>query len=104
MAAPHNGSNENRRAQRIAVSLPVQVGGRNGQTRDISVGGIYFETDESFAPGSEVDFSVDLEYVKPGGVVRLICKGRIVRVERTDGRLGVAVSIESHRFEAVESP
>lgn len=89
---------DKRRAERIPVTLPVQVGKRNGQTRDISVTGMYFETDESFAPGSEVDFSMDLQYVKPGGTVRLVCKGRIVRVERKDGRVGVAVAIDSYRF------
>lgn len=83
--------------------MPVQLGTQQAETKDISVSGIYFETEESFAPGSEVDFTLDLRHVKPGGVVRLVCKGRIVRVERKDGKLGVAVAIDSHEFRAVES-
>lgn len=81
--------------------LPVQIGEGQGQTRDISVSGIYFETDDTFAPGSEVDFSVDLEHASPKGPMRLVCKGRIVRVERKGGRVGVAVAVASHRFETV---
>ncbi len=68
----------------------------------MSGSGVYFETDESFTAGSVVDFSVDLEYARVEGTIRLICSGRIVRVDRRKGKLGIAVAIESHRFEIVE--
>lgn len=89
---------------RVLVSLPVFAEGRLGTTRDVSVSGLYFEIDESSLPGSELELSVDLLHVKPKGVVRMICKARIVRVERRDGKLGVAVSIDTHNLLTVESP
>ncbi len=101
MTAAQIRADDNRQAERFRLVLPVQIGEERGQTRDISVSGIYFETDDTFAPGSEVDFSVDLEHVRPIRPVRLVCKGRIVRVERKDGKVGVAVAVDSHRFETV---
>lgn len=79
------------------------IPGQNGQTQDVGVIGVYLETDESYAPGSEVDFLVDIESLEPGGIVRLICKGRFVRVERRDDKLRVAVTIDSHRFQAIKN-
>ncbi len=101
MAVQSSKSSDKRQAERVPVALPVNVGVRGAQSRDMSGSGIYFETDESYAAGSEVNFSVDLEHVGFGGTVRLFCHGRIVRVDRRAGRVGVAVEIESHRFEIV---
>ncbi len=92
---------DKRQAERVPVELPVHVGAGNAHTRDMSGNGIYFETEEPFAAGSEVDFSVDLEHASAAGLLRLVCQGRIVRVEQRCGRLGIAVAIESHRFEVV---
>lgn len=88
-----------RSATRFPVALPIDVEGKPGTTRDVSIGGVYFQIDQSFEPGSEVQVSMDLLHVKPKQSVRLVCKGRVVRVERKNGSLGVAVTIDLHRFE-----
>ena len=35
-------------------------------TRDVSCSGIYFQTDQSFAVGDDLNFSLELIYVLPG--------------------------------------
>lgn len=88
-----------RSAERFPLALPIDVEGRLGTTRDLSVSGVYFQIDQSFEPGSEVQVAMDLLHVKPKQRMRLVCKGRVVRVERRDGSLGVAATIDEHRFE-----
>ncbi len=102
MAAHTNSSEDKRIAPRIPITLPVQVADRKARTRDVSLSGVYFETDQSFEPGSKLHFSVDLRHVNPDGVLRLVCEGTIVRVEQEDGKLGVAVAITSHQLQVVE--
>jgi hypothetical protein len=93
---------DKRRATRYQVALPVQLESGNGSTRDISTSGIFFETEESFSPGAEIRFSAVLEHAVPGGPVRLRCEGQIVRVERREGKVGVAATITSYQFEPLE--
>ncbi len=90
---------DKRTANRFRLSLPLEAEGKIGTTRDVSASGVYFETDEPFTAGSELRLSMDLVHVLPEGPVHLVCKGRIVRVEPKDGRLGIAVTIDSHQFE-----
>jgi len=81
---------ENRRAKRVRALLPVQIGkAHQGLTRDVSASGAFFETDASYRVGSVVRFAINLE--TPWGPARFDYRGRIVRLERHDGTLGVAV-------------
>ncbi len=99
MQPPTQTENNKRSAERFPVALPIQVGEKLGKTRDVSVSGVYFEIDEAFVPGSELLLSLDMRYAWPRRAVRLVCRGHVVRVERKDGSLGVAVTIDEHRFE-----
>jgi hypothetical protein len=67
------------------------LGAATGLTRDISTTGIFFETDASFAPSGTIRMDITIE--TPGGPLMLHCLGSIVRVERRDTRLGLAVRI-----------
>lgn len=81
---------ENRTAERVRALLPVLMGeGRQGLTRDVSASGAFFETDVSYRIGSVVRFAINLE--TPWGPARFDYRGKIVRLERHDGTLGVAV-------------
>ncbi len=91
-----------RSAARFAVALPVTIGKEVTNTRDISATGVYFETNRKYKAGSEVKFSVDLQYVRADGPLRLVCRGHIVRVEHHGERVGIAVAVDVHRFEMVE--
>lgn len=95
----HAMDREHRIEPREVVSLPLDLGGgQTGITRDISVSGVFFETDADQAPGSEVAFSIDFD--TPGGPMRLICRGTVVRTEQIGKRQGAAVRIIESRFEA----
>ena len=87
---------EKRREERIAAVLPVRLNNAAGVTRDVSVTGIFFETDAALAPGSSIDFVVDVD--TPSGKRILKCQGNIVRTEARDSRLGVAVKILESRL------
>lgn len=83
---------ERRRAQRRRVRLPVEVGYDRGWTLDVSPSGVYFETTRNLTPGTPIRFTVLWE--DPSSRPRrLECEGRVVRVDRRSGTLGVAVAI-----------
>lgn len=77
--------------------MPVELGTAAGITRDVSASGIFFETDASFAVGSEIDLSVELD--TPGGKMLLKAHGNVVRVEHRDAKIGVAVKITESKME-----
>jgi PilZ domain len=90
---------DRRRAPRFRVALPVEFEGGTGTTRDISICGMFFETDRAFAAAEPITVTVILEYAESGRPVRLECRGQVVRLEQLDGKVGVAVTISAYRFE-----
>ncbi len=89
---------DRRRAVRHRLALPVELEHGGGVTRDVSASGVFFETDQSFLPGSPISFSLLFEHADPHGPVRLRCQGRVVRLEPHDGKSGVAVAFTSRSF------
>ena len=69
-----------------------------GTTCDASLAGIFFETDHTIAPGEQISLTLLLERVSPGRAVRVQCEGRVVRVTRSDSRIGMAVAISGYKF------
>lgn len=90
---------ERRQAPRYRVALPVDLEPGSGQTRDLSVSGVFFETDRPFLPGTFIRFSVGF-----GSGLRVRCEGRVVRVEPGEGKVGVAVAFTSYGFEPADQP
>jgi hypothetical protein len=88
---------EKRRDERIFTALPVKLETATGITRDVSASGVFFETEVTYALGSEISFAVELG--TPGGRMVLKCEGEIVRIERRDARVGVAVKIVESTLE-----
>lgn len=84
-----------RLADRFNAELPIEFHGIAGLTKNISATGIYFESQVDQAPGSVVQFVVDVEV--QGELFKMICKGEVVRVEQKDGVVGVAVKL-AHSF------
>ena len=80
---------DTRRQKRVDAVLPVRVGKTRGRTRDVSASGVFFETDAAYHQGSKIHFEINLE--TPWGHVVCDCNGKIVRVERRDGSVGIAV-------------
>lgn len=77
-----------RGADRFDTELPVELEGIPGFTRNISASGIYFETETTREPGSNVNFTVEVNI--RGRKLNLQCEGEVVRVGCYDGLLGIA--------------
>jgi hypothetical protein len=95
---------ERRRGWRYPLNLGVSLGRSTGLSRDVSASGVFFETDASVSPGQVITFSFTLNDVYPELRLALQCKGKIVRVEQHEGRLGVAATIESWSLEPSARP
>ena len=78
-----------RSERRVRARLAVDLGRAKGLTRDVSASGAFFETDVSYKVGSRVRFAIDL--ATPWGPAHFDCRGKIVRLEKHDGTVGVAV-------------
>ena len=84
--------------ERTNAKLPLKISGRSaGTTRDISPSGIYFETKLALKSGSVIRFT--LEFHEPHGALSLDCTGEIVRVEKVEGKVGVATRIIESRLQ-----
>ena len=85
-----------RGTDRFVTELPVDIGGIQGVTRNISATGIYFETEMAQEPGSRVNFTVEV-HVR-GEKLKLVCEGEVVRVGCYDGVFGMATKVLSSFF------
>ncbi|HYF43201.1 MAG TPA: PilZ domain-containing protein [Ramlibacter sp.] len=69
---------EKRAAERFEVSLPLQLqDGQRATTRDISAGGLSFESRTAYPVGSRIDVTID--YVLDGHNFPLQCEAEVVR-------------------------
>jgi hypothetical protein len=93
-------ASDQRSAVRFEASLPVALGGARGETHNISAHGIYFETDVQQRVGQLLNFS--LEYTLHGRTHRLLCEGKVVRVEPQGRRVGVAARLVAPFFDGTE--
>ena len=63
-----------------------------GVTRDVSPWGVFFWTKGgAFTAGDRIRFAVEID--GPAGRMRLVCRGDIIRTERNEAMVGVAVKI-----------
>ena len=91
---------DHRAAVRFDSTMPVQIAGQPGQTQNISATGVYFESATRAEIGSLVNFT--LEYRMGGELQRIVCEGRVVRVDDRDGRIGIAARMAAPFFETTE--
>ena len=91
---------DKRQGIRVKAALPVQLEGASGLARDVSAGGVFIETDAAYALGSPVDVALDLN--TPWGRFVIESRGRIVRLEHREDKIGVAVQfVEQSRSGAI---
>ncbi len=87
-----------REFDRVNATIPVQFeGGVEGETRNLSPSGVFFVVDEEMKTGGSLRFT--LEFDSAGGKLYMDCIGEIVRVQQTDGKIGVAAKITESRLE-----
>lgn len=94
------GTREQRAAARFDTRMPVATAHGAGVTRNISARGVYFETDVVPRKGALVNFFV--EYTLHGRRHRLLCEGKVVRVEPQGARVGVAARLVAPFFDEDE--
>ena len=89
---------ERRQALRYSIPLHVEFERGNGIVRDISSSGVLFETDQVFSAGAPIRLTVLLDAAGQGTASCLHCQGQIVRAERNEEKMGIAVAFTSYRF------
>lgn len=92
---------ERRRARRYTVALPIELKTTSTVTRNVSTSGVLFE-----APAGETpEAGSTLQFVLAVGTVamRLRCRGRVVRVERSSARSCVASTIDEWEIDRVSA-
>ena len=90
---------KNERGSRIRVALPVLLEDATGITRDVSPSSVFFWTHGgAYTAGDRISFAILI--CRPAGTMRLICRGDIVRTEKQEAVLGVAVKINESTFES----
>jgi len=90
---------ERRQALRFPIRLPVELEQGTGITRNISISGVFFETDQAFSTGDSIRLTLVLEPIFSGIPTRLHCLGKIVRAEWHEKKPGVGVAFTSYWFE-----
>ena len=90
---------DKRLEDRMSATRPVQLDRGTGITRNVSTSGVFFETNEDYAEGSEISFAIELDGPQ-GEKLMLRSRGQIVRVERQDGRVGVAAKVVASKLES----
>ena len=95
---PHGEAREKRREERLTATRPVQLDRGTGVTRNVSTSGVFFETNEDYAEGSEISFAIELDGPQ-GGKLMLRFRGEIVRVVRGSGKVGVAAKVVASKLE-----
>ena len=82
---------ERRANVRIPIAQPVYLENAKGFTHNLSASGVFFWISSgSYNVGNQISFS--LEISRPEGKVMVKCRGVIVRIERYESRVGVAVN------------
>jgi hypothetical protein len=97
---------EKRSTRRFSFNLPISVrrlGGGvrqlQGYTRDVSSRGAFVYLSSEAEEGTAIEFEMMLPAeVTLSDPVRVSCSGRVLRVERSDKKQGVAVAIEDYDF------
>jgi hypothetical protein len=105
---------EQRRFRRYDLKLPVELIragshrlSRLGRTRNLSSGGVLFKLHFQLELGDPIEYFITLPFSPgPGADVRLLCRGKVVRLERpkadvatASGKLvAVAATLERHEF------
>lgn len=96
---PEGKAIDKRLEERMSATRPVQLDRGTGVTRNVSTSGVFFETNEDYAEGSEIVFAIELDGPQ-GEKLMLRSRGQIVRVERRDGRVGVAAKVVTSKLES----
>jgi hypothetical protein len=100
MSKGNNVGRSRRVHERILAALPVRIVEGTGVTRNVSAGGVYFESATDVPLNGEIAFEIGLRSGLDSMV--MLCRGVVVRREKRDGMDGIAVQITDSRLVAVQ--
>jgi hypothetical protein len=90
------------------IVLPAILDNAVGETRDVSATGVYVsfphQASPELLPGSSIRLKIVLEHATADGPFSVTCEGEIVRVDRSEDRVGVAARITGYGFGTAEKP
>ena|SRR5215472_4949510 len=96
---------EKRNIRRFSLNLPVMVrslggsGELRGMTRDVSSRGAYVFLESNADKGAAIEFLMTLPTeVTLAEPIHVLCSGKVVRVEQSAAKPGIAVAIEKYDF------
>lgn len=104
------GNFEERSAVRFPLSLPVHLMASDklyaGTTENISSNGVLMKLDNAIAPGTNVDFLIQVEEgtTGPDETAAIHCLGRVVRAYEDEATPHAAAIIDEYRFQSEEEP
>jgi len=78
-----------RKEDRLRVSLPIEFSNANYFTHDVSASGVFIEADAPLKIGEQIDFSILVG--SKSGKLKLNCHGEIVRADVENGKAGFAI-------------
>lgn len=89
---------QKRATERIEVEVPVHLETGSGISRNVSLSGIYFLTDQTFEEGTRFRFTIEFEFAIPGRPIHLDCEARVLRVEPQGEKQGIAARIDDFTY------
>ncbi len=97
---------EKRNTRRFSFNLPVMVkklGGGvrelQGYTREVSSRGAFVYLSSEAEEGATIEFVMTLPAeITLAEPIQVSCRGRVLRVERSEKKQGIAVAIENYDF------
>lgn len=97
---------DKRSHRRFFLDLPVMVKFQEngtyevtGRTRDVSSRGVFFYVDSDIREEASIEFIMTLpSEITLTEPIRVQCSGKVVRVDRSTQRQGVAVAVNKYDF------
>ncbi len=82
---------DRRRAERLPITIPIELKNGTGVTRDVSGLGVYFSAAFPFEQGEQIEFLLRIP-----DAIHVRCRGSVVRADydREAMKYGVAVTID----------
>ena len=99
------GPQERRTEERIPLEIALEFEGGRGSTRNVSEGGVLFETKQTgLGVGDRLRLWLVLTHVDPAGPLYVEAIGQVVRVERADEGSAVAVRFDGYHLSTQRGP
>jgi len=106
-------SSNQRRFQRFGVKLACRVKPRGsrktavlseeGETTDVSGGGLFFSTSVEWTLGTAIEFELDLPAHAVQSPVKIRCQGTITRlIPQGNGRMGIGATIDYYKISRLQ--